>query len=110
MVNQENIIDMGRLHGVTVDIEEECTISDFEVIETMDENNAYPMLLGIDWVVGMNAVINLKKCNIKDEKKELREIVPLDPAEGAQYTDPARDYYEEDDIEQIYKITMRDED
>lgn len=44
------------------------------------------------------------------EKKELRVIVPLDPAEGAWYTEPIWDYYEEDDIKQIYKLTMWNED
>ena len=45
----------------------------------------------------MNVVINLKKHRMTFEKKELRVIVPLDPAEGARYTEPIWDYYEEDD-------------
>lgn len=47
----------------------------------------------------MNAIINLKKCNMTFEKKEPRVIVPLDLAEGVQYTEPIWDYYEEYDIE-----------
>lgn len=40
------------------------------------------------------------------ERKSLRVIVPLDPAEGARYTEPVRDFMEDDDdLDQIYKIT-----
>lgn len=44
------------------------------------------------------------------EKKELRVIVPLDPSEDVWYTEPIRDYYEEGDIEKIYKLTVGNED
>jgi len=33
---------MGRLQGVTVDIEDASTQTNFEVIEIVDENNPYP--------------------------------------------------------------------
>jgi len=39
---------MGRLQGVTVDIEGVSTQTDFEVIKIVDDNNPYPALLGID--------------------------------------------------------------
>jgi len=48
MVNQQNILPMGRLERVTVDIEGASTQLDFEVIEIVDDNNPDPMLLGID--------------------------------------------------------------
>ncbi len=45
------------------------------------------------------------------ENKSLRVVVPLDPAEGARYTEPVCDYEEsEDELDQIYKITARDQD
>jgi len=54
----------------------------------------------------MNGVINLKKWKISFEKKSLRVIVPLDPMEGARYTELVHDYVEsDDDLDQIYKIT-----
>lgn len=34
---------------------------EFEVIESLYDNNPYPMLLCIDWATNMNKVINLKK-------------------------------------------------
>jgi len=48
MGNQEKIIPMGRLHGVTVDIEGMSALDDFEVIEIVDDSNPYPALIGID--------------------------------------------------------------
>ena len=61
MANQQNIVAMGRLHGVTVDIEGASTQIDFEVIKIVDDSNPYPTLLGIDWATNMNGFINLKK-------------------------------------------------
>lgn len=58
------------------------------------------MLLGIDWANDMNGVINLKKHKMIFEKKSLCVVVPLDPAEGARYTEPVRD----NDLNYIYKI------
>jgi len=46
---------------VTVDIEGTSTLTDFEVIEFVDDRNPYPALLGIDWATNMNGVIKLKK-------------------------------------------------
>jgi len=110
MVNQQNIIHMGHLHGVTVDIEGVRAITNFEVIEIVDNNNPYPTLHGIDWAFDMNAIINLKKHNMTFENRELRLIVPLDPAEGVWYIEPVHDYDEEDDSEKIYELTAQDED
>lgn len=45
MANQKNILPMGRLQGVTVDIEGTSAQADFEVIEIIDDNNPYPALL-----------------------------------------------------------------
>lgn len=59
----------------------------------------------------MNGVINLKKRKMTLEKKSLRVVVPLDPAEGARYTEPVHDYVESDnELDQIYKITVRYQD
>jgi len=82
MVNQQNIMPMGRLQGVIVDIEGESMQTDFEVIEIMDDSNPYPALLGIDWATDMNGVINPKKRKMIFEKKSLCVVVSLDPTEG----------------------------
>ena len=105
MVNQQKIFPMGRLQAVTIDIEGVSAQADFEVIEIVDDKNPYPVLLGIDWTTYMNRVINLKKQKMIFEKKSLRVVVPLDPAEGACYTEPVRDDDIDDDLDCIYKIT-----
>lgn len=93
-----------------MDIKGASALEDFEVIDIVDENNPYPALLGIDWATDMNRVINLKKCKMIFEKKSLRVIIPLDPAEGSRYTELVRDYESDDDLDCIYKITMRNQD
>jgi len=96
---------MGRLQGITVDIEGESALADFEVIEIVDDSNPYLVILGIDWATDMNMVINPKKCKMLFEKKSLRVVVSLDPAEGSRYTEPVRDYESDNDLDCIYKIT-----
>jgi len=110
MVNQQKIIPMGSLHGVTVDIEGVSALVDFEVIEIVDDRNPYPTLLGIDWATDMNGVINLKKRKMIFENKSLCVVVPLDPAEEPRYTEPVCDYESDDDLDQIYKIMVGDQD
>ena len=83
MANQQKIFPMGRLQGVIVDIEGANAQANFEVIEIVDDNNPYPVLLGIDWAIDMNRVINPKKHKMIFEKKSLCVVVPLDQAEGA---------------------------
>lgn len=106
MANQHNIFPMGRLQGVTVDIEGTSVQADFEVIEIIDDNNHYPTLLGIDWATDINKVINLKKRKRIFEKKSLRVVVPLDPTEGVCYIEPVCDEDSDDDLDFIYKITV----
>ena len=89
-------------------------LADFKVIEIVDDNNPYTVLLGIDWATVMNGVINLKKCKMIFEKKSLCVVVPLDPAEGSRYIQPVcndeSDNESNDDIDYIYKITPQEKD
>ena len=101
---------MGRLHGVTVDIDGTSTQTDFEVIEIVDNSNPYPELLGIDWAMDMNGVINLKKQKMIFEKKSLHVVVPLDPTEGVHYTEPVCDEDSDGELDCIYQITTQDQD
>ena len=83
-------------------------MANFEVIEIFDDSNPYPVLLGIDWVIDMNGVINLKKQTMSFERKLLHVVVPLDPAKGIRYTKLVRNNEEsDDDLDHIYKITAR---
>jgi len=78
------------------------------LIEIFDDNNPYPMLLGIEWATKMNGVINLKKCNMFFEEKSLRVVVPLDPPEGLCYTKLVHDDESHNDLDCIYKITTQE--
>ena len=93
-----------------VDIEGASALADFEVIEIVDDNNPYLVLLGIDWATDMNRVINLKKRKIIFEKKSLHVVVPLDTAKGLRYTEPVRVYDNENDLDSIYNITTHEQD
>ena len=55
----------------------------------------------------MGGIINLKKRSMVFENNGTRVIVPLDPMEGEQYTEPVRD---KQDVDHIYKLTVQDED
>lgn len=44
------------------------------------------------------------------EKKSLCVVVPLDPVEGVQYTEPVHDSDSDDDLDYINKINMQGED
>ena len=105
MVNQQKIIPMGWPQGVTTDIEGASSLEYFEVIEIVDDNNPYPVLLGNNQATDMTKVIKLKKRKMIFEKKSLRVIIPLDLAEGSHYTDPVHDYGSDDDLDCIYRIT-----
>jgi len=50
-------------------------MADFEVIEITDVNYPYPALLGIDWAIDMNGIINFKKRTMSFERKSLRVVV-----------------------------------
>jgi len=58
----------------------------------------------------MNGVINLKKITMYFDRKLLQVVVPLDTVEGPPYNELVHDYDESDaDLDQIYKITIRDQ-
>jgi hypothetical protein len=50
LANQHRFIPIGRMKGVTVDLDGVRTKADFEVIEIVDDTPPYPALLGMDWV------------------------------------------------------------
>jgi len=55
-------------------------MEDFEVIEIFDGHKPCPALLGMNWAIDINGVINLKKRMMSFERKSLRIIMPLDPS------------------------------
>jgi hypothetical protein len=53
------VLPIGRLKGVTLDLDGVRTMADFEVIEIVDGTTPYPTLLRFDWVFDNQAIINL---------------------------------------------------
>jgi len=47
--NQHKIVPIGRLIGISVNIDGVCNLADFEVIEIVDGRIPYPTLIGLDW-------------------------------------------------------------
>ena len=82
LANQEKVLPVGRLSQVQVDIEGLCTFADFQVINIVDDTNPYPTLLGIDWVMENQTIINFKRRTLSFEDDEMRVVAPLDPLEG----------------------------
>jgi len=95
---------MGRLQGITVDIDGASTRTNFEVIEIMDESSPYPALLRIDWATNMNGVINLKQRKVIFEKKSLRVVVPLDPIDGPRYIELVHNEDKDNALDCVHKI------
>jgi len=108
MENQQKILPIGRLQGVTVDIEGASTHMDFEVIEIVDDSNHYPTFLGIDWATNMSGVINLKKQKMIFKKMYLHVVVLLDSTKGPCYTEPVHDNDNDDELDCIYQIMAQD--
>jgi hypothetical protein len=78
--NQHIFLPIGRLKGVTNDLDGVCTKVDFEVIEIVYCTTPYPALLGLDWEFDNHAIINLKTRNMTFELGEYKFIAPLDPS------------------------------
>jgi hypothetical protein len=55
-------------------------------------------------------VVELKKIRMMFEGDGLRVITPLDPDEGCKYTEPIREEYCSYELENIYKLTTRQQD
>jgi hypothetical protein len=98
------------LEHVPVDIDGVRTFPDFEVIEIVDDSCPYPALLGIDWAFDNSIVVDLKKIHMKFERDGLRFITPLYPDEGHGYIEPIREEDHAYALENIYKLTARQQD
>jgi len=102
MANQVKVIPLGRLSGVPVDLDGVRSIAEFEVIEIVDDRNPYPTLLGIEWAMNNNSIINLKKRKMSFEDGINWVTALIDPGEGHKYVEPVKD---ERELDTIYNIT-----
>ena len=88
LANQVKVLPIGRLTQVPVDIEGLRTFADFEVINIVDITNPYPTLLGTDWAIDNQTIINFKKSKLSFEDNEMMIVSPIDPLEGHIYVEP----------------------
>jgi hypothetical protein len=104
--NQYNIVPIGPLRGVLVNIDGVCNVADFEVIEIVDASQPYPALMGLEWAFDNQAIINLKRREMIFELGDLKVIAPLDPTKGNRYIERARG----NEIDNLYNMTARMDD
>jgi len=102
MANKVKVIPLGRLPRVPVDLDGVRSVAEFEVIEIVDENSPYLTLLGIEWALNSNAIINLKKRHMSFNDGKNRITTPIDPGESQRYVEPVRD---ERELDTIYNIS-----
>ena len=76
------MLPIGILSQVLVEVEGLRTYVDLEVIDIVDDTSPYPSLLGIDWEIDNQTIINFKKRILSFEDSEVRVLVPIDPLEG----------------------------
>ena len=76
------------MSNVIIDVEGLHTYAYFEVINIVDDTNPYPTLIGIDWAVDNQTIVNFKKRILSFEDEEMRVISPIDPFEGQRYVEP----------------------
>jgi hypothetical protein len=86
--NQHRVLPIGRLKGVTVDLDGVHTKVDFEVIKIVDGTTPYRTFLGLDWAFDNQAIINLKTRKMTFDLGEYKFVAPLDPLEGERFVEP----------------------
>ena len=58
------------------------TYAEFKVIDIFYDTNPYPALLGIDWEIENQTIINFKKRILSFEDSEIRVVAPIDSLKG----------------------------
>ena len=65
----------------------------------------YPTLLGIDWYIDNQTIINFKKMILTFQDEELRVVALLDPLKGNRYVDQVSSEGQGGYMDHIYNIT-----
>ena len=108
--NQAKVLPIRRLSNAIVDVEGLRTYVEFEFINIVDDTNPYPALLGIDWAIDNQTIINFKKSILSFEDEEMRVVSPIDPFEGQRYVEPVYNEGQVNYLDQIYNVTAMHED
>ena len=81
LANRLKVFPIGRLTEVFVEVGL-WTYSYFDVIDIINDTNLCLALLGIDWDIENQTIINFKKRILKFEDAELWVVSPIDTLEG----------------------------
>jgi hypothetical protein len=82
----------------------------FVFIDIVDNTFPYLVFLGLVWAFDNQNIINLKTRKMIFESREYIVIDPLDPSKGGWYVEPATDNILTKDVNQLYRITVCEED
>ena len=93
-----------------MDIEGLHTFADFKVIDIVDDTTPYPALLGIDWAMENQMIINFKRRILSFEDDDMWVVVPLDLLERPRYVELVFNKGQGDHLDTIYNITTIQED
>ena len=72
--------------------------------------NPYPTLLGIDWAIDNQTIINFKKRILSFKDDEMRIVSPIDPLEGQIYIEPVHSEGKGDYLDHIYNVSTLNDD
>jgi hypothetical protein len=108
LLNQHKVLPIGRLKGVTVDLDGVHTMADFEEIEIVDFTKPYPTLLGLDCKFYNQAIINMNTRKMTFKSGKYGVISLLDPSEGEKFVEAT--CLDLEGINQLYKTITQGED
>ena len=78
LTNQSKVFPIGPLTYVLVEIEGLHIYAYFDVIGIVDDTNLYPALLGTDWAIYNQTIINFKMRVLTFEDAQIRVVTRLD--------------------------------
>ena len=90
---------------VPIKIEGLRTYAYFEVVDIVNDTNLYPTLMGIEWAIYNQNIINFKKRILTFEDAELMVVAPLDPIECQRYVEQVNNEGQNGCLDHIYNIT-----
>ena len=87
------------------------TYANFKVIDIADDTNPYLALLGSDWEIDNQTIINFNNLMILSfEYSELRVVELIDLLEGQRYVEPIKNEGQGNYLDQFYNIMYSRED
>ena len=91
LVKQANILSIGRVPHLLVEVEGLKTYAYFDVIDIVDESSSYLAMLGIGWENNNMEVINFKKRVMTFKNCDMHIVSQLYLTEGQRYIEPVKE-------------------